>query len=59
MAGEEQMKIRFIRSWREYIPGTEIDAPDGMANIWIARGIVEEIKSQAEIKTNQKHKHHK
>ena len=50
------MKVRFKLPWRNYRPGQEIEAADGMANVWIARGIVEEVKPHIETKPTHKRK---
>lgn len=45
------MKIRMIQSYRHYRRGAVLpDAPDGMANDWIRRGLAVEDKQQ-EIET--------
>ena len=38
------MKIRVMKSFSGYRPGQEFDWSDGMARIYVARGMVQEIK---------------
>lgn len=41
------MKIRFLRGWRNYEPGKVLEEfHDGMADLLIIRGIVEEVKAE-------------
>lgn len=38
------MRVRFIRPWKRYSPGNEIDGHEGMCKILIQRGIAELVK---------------
>jgi hypothetical protein len=40
------MRVRVLKAFQCYKRGQEFDWPDGMARIFAARGMVEEIKEQ-------------
>lgn len=47
--GYDKMKIRVLQSFQGYKRGQQFDWPDGMARIFVARGMIEEVKeSRAE-----------
>lgn len=44
--GVHQVKIRITKGFSGYKPGQVFDWGDGMARIYIARGMVEEVKDE-------------
>lgn len=48
------MKIRFIRSWRQYRVGEEFDFASGMASELVRRGIVINVELEEPRKKSKK-----
>lgn len=45
------MKVKVLRSFLAYKPDQILDPPDGVANVWIKRGLVEPVKEQPELES--------
>ena len=41
--GGDKMKVRIVQAFQAYKRGQEFDWPDGMARIFVARGLVEPV----------------
>jgi hypothetical protein len=41
--GDDKMKVRVVQAFQAYKRGQEFDWPDGMARIFVARGLVEPV----------------
>lgn len=41
------MKVKVLRSFLAYKPDQLLDPPDGVANVWIKRGLVEPVQEHA------------
>lgn len=48
------MKVVFLKEWRGYRIGREIDPPRGQADVMIRRGIVRAVEERKPLKTFRK-----